>query len=232
MNIVVTGATKGIGRSIVEIFAREGFDLAICSRSEGDLNNLKEYIETKYQVNVLARPTDVSVKSEVLNFSKLILDNWDSVDVLVNNAGIFIPGLVHEEEDGVLEKMINTNLYSAYYLSRALIPKMKAQKSGHIFNISSVAGMKAYENGGSYGISKFAMRGMNMSFREELKEYNIRVTAIMPGATLTASWEGVDLPEDRFIPAEDVGQLVWDAYKLSKRSVVEDIVIRPQLGDL
>ena len=86
--------------------------------------------------------------------------------------------------------MINTNLYSAYHLSRGLIPKMIENKSGDIFNICSVAGLKAYPNGGSYSISKFAMHGMSLGLREELKLHGIRVTAVHPGATLTASWDG------------------------------------------
>jgi short-subunit dehydrogenase len=96
----------------------------------------------------------------------------------------------------------------------------------------SIASIKAYPNGGSYAISKFALLGFSKCLREELKSFNIRVTAIMPGATLTASWEGVDLPEERFMRVEDVADTIYGAYSLSGRSVVEEIIIRPQLGDL
>jgi NAD(P)-dependent dehydrogenase (short-subunit alcohol dehydrogenase family) len=89
-----------------------------------------------------------------------------------------------------------------------------------------------YANGGSYCISKYALLGMTKVLREEMKEHGVRVTAIMPGATLTTSWEGTELPEDRFMNAEDVAHAVWGAYALSERSVVEEIVIRPQLGDI
>jgi short-subunit dehydrogenase len=92
--------------------------------------------------------------------------------------------------------------------------------------------MKAYENGGSYSISKFALLGFSKTLREELKTYNIKVTSILPGATLTDSWSGTDLPESRFSKPEDIAELVYTITQLSKFSVVEDIVIRPQLGDI
>jgi short-subunit dehydrogenase len=109
---------------------------------------------------------------------------------------------------------------------------MKSAKSGHIFNICSIASIQAYPNGGSYAISKFAMLGFSKCLREELKEFGIRVSAIMPGATKTASWEGVDIPDDRFMKAEDIAETIYAAYILSSRSVVEEIIIRPLLGDL
>ena len=96
----------------------------------------------------------------------------------------------------------------------------------------SIASFTAYANGGSYSISKFAMLGMSKALREELKDKGIKVTAIMPGATLTASWEGVDIPPERFMKSEDVAEATWSAYRMSERSIVEEIVIRPQLGDL
>jgi short-subunit dehydrogenase len=109
---------------------------------------------------------------------------------------------------------------------------MIAAKDGYIFNMCSIASIMAYPNGGSYSISKFALLGMTKVLREELKPHGIRVTAIMPGATLTASWEGVDLPAERFMKPEDVAETIYTAYALSKQSVVEEILIRPQLGDL
>jgi NADP-dependent 3-hydroxy acid dehydrogenase YdfG len=90
----------------------------------------------------------------------------------------------------------------------------------------------AYTNGGSYCVSKFALYGLTKVLRAELMPHDIRVTAILPGATLTASWEGVDLPPERFMKPEDVAESVYSAYTVSRHSVVEEILIRPQLGDL
>lgn len=227
--IVVSGGTKGIGRAIIEKFAAEGYDVVTCARNEADLIELVSAITS---TKVHALPADLSKKEDVSKFVDFVRATVKTVDVLVNNTGTFIPGEIYTEEDGALELMINTNLYSAYHLSRGIIPSMIEAKGGDIFNICSVAGLKAYPNGGSYSISKFAMHGMSLGLREELKPHGIRVTSVHPGATLTASWEGVDLPEDRFIKSSDVANAIWSAHQLSKNSVVEELVIRPQLGDI
>ncbi|MBR9912297.1 MAG: SDR family oxidoreductase [Gammaproteobacteria bacterium] len=229
---VVTGGTKGIGRAVIEAFSGSGFDIVTCARNSDDLSALKRDIETKHNNRVYVCPADMSRKDDTGRFVNLVLDLNRPIDVLVNNSGVFIPGAVHTEEEGLLEQHIETNLYSAYRASRGLIPEMKKAGRGHIFNICSIASLMAYSNGGSYTISKFAMYGMSKVLREEMKPFNIRVTSVMPGATLTASWEGVDLPEERFIPPEDIAQLLLTTYQLSERSVVEDLVIRPMLGDI
>lgn len=230
--IVVTGGTKGIGKAIIERFSAHSFDIFTCSRNLHELEELKKGVEAQFQNQVHIFKADLSKKAETDAFVKFILQQTDQVDILVNNTGVFIPGQIHTEEEGTLEKMIETNLYSAYHLSRGLIPAMKARKEGHIFNMCSIASITAYASGGSYSISKFAMYGMSKSLREELKEFNIRVTAVMPGATYTASWAGVDIPEERFMKSEDVAEAVYAAYQMSPSSVMEEVVIRPQLGDL
>lgn len=230
--VVITGGTKGIGRAIAETFATNGYDIFTCSRSEEDLSKLTSEFEKKYDIKVYASRVDVSRKDEVVQFSDRILSSGVELAALVNNAGLFIPGQVHEEDDENLELMLNVNLKSAYWLSKALIPKMKESRSGYIFNICSTASIMAYVNGGSYSISKFALYGMSKVLREELKEYNIRVSSVIPGATRTASWDGVELPDERFMKAEDIASSVWNAFSLSTNTVVEDIILRPQLGDI
>ena len=231
MYCVVTGGTEGIGKSIIYRFAEQGFDIITCARNQTKLDLLKVDIERKYAVKVSILAVDVSIKEEVLKFGKFVND-LGIPEILINNAGVFTPGMIDEEADGALEAMINTNLYSAYHLTRAVLPHMKAVKKGYIFNMCSIASLTAYANGGSYSISKFALYGMTKVLREELKKDNIKVTAVLPGATFTSSWEGVDLPEERLIKSEDVADLIWATYSLSDRTVVEDLLIRPQLGDL
>ncbi len=230
--VVITGATKGIGRAIAHRFAQAQFDLAICSRSEADLNRMKGEVENSYPVKVFVKVTDVSDKQQVKEFTDFVLSLNRPIHVLVNNAGHFIPGSTMEEPAGLLEKMIEGNVYSAYYTTRGLIGLLKKNGAGHIFNVCSIASIQAYPNGGSYTISKFALLGFSKVLREELKEHHIRVTAVLPGATKTASWEGVDLPDTRFIKPEDVAEVVFNAYFISDRSVVEEVIIRPQLGDI
>jgi short-subunit dehydrogenase len=231
--IVVTGGSKGIGRAILEKFAASNFDVITCSRNETELEELKKEFQKVYSgIQVFIYKADMSEKLQVKAFTDFITDLGRPVDVLVNNAGFFLPGEISTEPEGTLESMINANLYSAYYTTRGLVAEMKSKKSGHIFNICSIASIRAYANGGSYAISKFAMLGFSKCLREELKSFNIRVTAVLPGATKTRSWEGSDYPDERFMKIEDIAETIYAAYSISGRSVVEEIVIRPQLGDI
>jgi len=231
--IVVTGGTKGIGRAILNRFAEAGFHIATCARNKVDLDSLKEEFTSRFKgIKVHTFQADMSDKVQVQDFCKYIVTLEHPVDVLVNNAGFFVPGEVHSEPGGQLELMIESNLYSAYYTTRGLIGGMIQQKHGHIFNICSVASIKAYTNGGSYGIAKHALMGFSKNLREEMKAHGISVTAVMPGATYTDSWAASGLPEDRFMKAEDIAELIYTANKVSTSSVVEEILIRPQLGDI
>lgn len=232
MLIVVTGGTKGIGRAIIEKFAKEGYSIATCSRKAEDLEALKNEVETQYKVGVYTKVADLSSKEACFDFAGFVEGIGLPIEVLVNNTGVFLPGSIHNEEAGTLEKQIETNLYSAYHITRKLIGKMMERQSGHVFNMCSIASITAYANGGSYAISKHALHGFSKCLREEMKPHGVRVTAILPGATLTASWEGVDLPPERFMKAEDVAEVVWCNYKISNQTVVEDIILRPQLGDI
>lgn len=230
---IITGASKGIGFACAKKFVQNNFNVAICARNQESLDKAITLLKAENnKVEVFSQICDVSNKEALNNFAQEVLKKFQSIDVLINNAGVFFPGEVHQEDDGVLEQMIETNLYSAYRLSRAIVPNMKAKKSGYIFNVASIAGLQAYPNGGSYGISKFAMIGMGKALRQELLNFNIKVSNVMPGAVYTASWEGVDLPEERFIKADDIASLIFNAYSLSDSCVVEDIVVRPQLGDI
>jgi short-subunit dehydrogenase len=231
--IVVTGGSKGIGRAILEKFASQGFDVATCARNEAELADLqKKFRDTYPGIQCFTFKADVSEKLQVKAFADFVKILNRNVDVLVNNAGYFLPGEIITEPEGTLESMINANLYSAYYTSRGIVPLMKNTKAGHIFNICSIASIKAYANGGSYAISKFAMLGMSKCLREELKNDGIRVTAVMPGATKTRSWEFSELPDERFMTIEDIAETIYTANALSPRSVIEEIIIRPQLGDI
>lgn len=233
MNAIITGASKGIGRAIAVLLAEKGFDLIVCARGKKGLQDLEaEILQINPEIKVHAMQVDLSSQKGVEEFGNYCLSVCPSIDMLINNAGIFIPGEVHKEEAGLLEKLINTNLYSAYHLVRTLLPKMILDRHGHIFNMCSVASIQAYPNGGSYSISKFALLGLTKVLREELKDKGIKVTAILPGATWSDSWQGVELPESRLMQARDIAISLWNAYQLSPAAVVEEVVIRPQLGDL
>ena len=233
MNAVITGASRGIGKAVAEIFALHGYNLYLCSRTEATLLNTIEKLKTKYpNVNIDGKALNLGEKDKATMFGEWVLNNADSVDVLVNNAGSFIQGNVSDEPEGVLEEMLSVNLLSAYYTTRTFLPRMRAMKSGHIFTLCSIASLRAYPGGGSYSISKYALLGFTRNLREELKNEGIKVTAVIPGAAYTDSWAASGLEEVRFMKADDIAKMIYAATQLSPQSVVEDIILRPQLGDI
>ena len=229
MNVVITGASRGMGKAIAAKFAMEGYDLMLCSRDEKRLSEcVSELKATNNKSNILSYSADLSNKTEAQKFGKWILQQNISIDILINNAGHFLPGSIYNEEDEVLEKMISINLYSAYHLTRILLPKMMEQRDGHIFNMCSIAALTTYPNGGSYSISKFALMGFSKNLREEMKPYNIKVTSVYPGAVYTSSWKASGVERNRIMDVNDIAETVYSISKLSPQACVEDIVLRPQ----
>jgi len=233
MNIIITGASKGIGKAIAAVFASHGHTLYLCARNEAALNNTVAELQTQYPAStVMGKAADVTNTNDRKVFAVWVLQNAKKIDVLVNNAGQFLPGSVHNEPTGTLEEMMNVNVYSAYHITRLFINQMMEQKSGAIFNICSIASLHAYANGGSYSISKFALLGLTKNLREEMKPHGVKVTAVMPGATMSDSWGENAIDPKRIMEANDVAQIIYTTSQLSPMAVVEDIVMRPQLGDL
>lgn len=233
MNIVITGATKGIGKALAAKFLSEGHHVILNSSQQKNIEALRQEFQQYIQQNTLNTfVTDMGSKADILAFCNQVVSVFDRVDVLVNNAGVFIPGKLSDTSHDNLFNQLNINLMSAYYCTRGLIEDMIKIRSGHIVNICSVASLQAYPNGGAYSVSKFALLGFGKCLREELMPYHIRVTNIMPGATLTDSWAGTDLPQDRFIDVHDLAQIIYTACTIGKNSVVEDIVVRPLQGDI
>ena len=184
MNIVITGASKGLGKAIALVYANEGNVLLLCSRDFSQLSFAAKTIkDLQLACHVHIFAADLSVKEGAEEFAEWCL-TFGKIDILVNNAGQYFPGSIIEEQEGNLEKLMQVNVYSAYYLTRKLVPRMISAKSGHIFNMCSVASIKAFPNGGSYCISKFALLGFSKSLREELRQDNIKITSILPGFIL------------------------------------------------
>ena len=232
MNIVITGASKGMGKAIAARYVSPQNDIFICSRNKEELKAAADELNGSDGKVVKYFAEDLSDKKGVERFAEWILAQNGTPDILINNAGQFIPGSIYNEEEGTLETMISVNLYSAYHLTRALLPPMMKKRSGHIFNMCSIASLNAYHNGGSYSISKYALMGFSKNLREEMKAYNIKVTAIYPGAVYTDSWKESDVLPSRIMEVNDIVEMVYAASILSPTACVEDIVIRPILGDL
>jgi short-subunit dehydrogenase len=235
MNIIITGASKGLGKSIAEKFAedKQGHTILICSRNQELLNITRIQLQGRFPRSGIKHfACDLTSRDELQNFVTWINKEIPWVDILVNNAGQFVPGSVYNEPEGALEQMLESNLIGAYHLTRQLLPTMMQRKKGHIFNMCSVAALKAYNNGGAYSISKFALLGFTRNLREELKPYNIKVTAVIPGAAYTDSWAGTGIDRERLMEAEDIAEMIYASAFLSPRACVEDIIVRPILGDL
>ncbi|MEI8278470.1 MAG: SDR family oxidoreductase [Bacteroidota bacterium] len=230
---IITGATQGIGKAVADKLLQEGFSIAVCARSSDLLQKVSAAWKAAYpKAQILTLQADLSKKEQVVAFAIEVLNSFPTIDILVNNAGIFAPGLFADESDGQLESLMAVNVYSAYHLTRHLLPTMKKSKAAHIFNMCSVASLKAYPNGGSYSITKYALLGFSENLREELKPHSIKVTALCPGATYSNSWAGSGIDPHRIMEAADVANMLWASYTLSAQANVETIVMRPLKGDI
>jgi short-subunit dehydrogenase len=226
MNAIVTGATKGIGRAIAIKLAEQGYNLAICARTEQELQLLAESLQhTGRQVEFLK--TDCSSKAEVYEFCRFAAAKLGTIDVLVNNAGAFLPSGILDEDDAAFELQQSLNVNAAYYFSKYIGKLMRDRRSGHIFNICSVASKEIIKNAGSYSVTKTALLCLNNVLRLELAEYNVKVTAILPGSTLTSSWEGTDIPAEKFVQSEDIADMISNILNLSSGANVDELMIRP-----
>lgn len=230
--IVVTGASQGIGQAVAEAFAREpGARLALVARSKEKLDAVAAQCRLHgAEASVFA--CDVTDDAAVHQTAQAVLAHWGAPDVLVNNAGLFQPGTVAETSADLFRRQVAVNLTSAFVVTQAFLKPMIERRRGHLFFMASVASIRAYEGGAAYCAAKHGLLGLARVVREETKALGLRVTTLLPGATLTPSWDGVDLPEERFMPPEDIARTVLDIYHLSDRTVVEDILLRPQLGDI
>jgi len=230
--VVITGASRGIGRSIAIKFASNGFDLFIGGTNPNTLIELQRELEHDFQCKCSFFAADLSIENQCQLFAGAILKEHSKIDVLVNNAGVFLGGKMMEEDTSQLRKMMDTNLFSAYWVTKGLWNSFRENARSHVFNMCSIASFTAYAAGGSYSISKFALLGFSKSLRLEGLDKGIRVTAIMPGATLTNSWAGVDLPESRFMKPMEVADALFVAWSINQTTVMEEVILRPILGDI
>jgi short-subunit dehydrogenase len=230
--VVVTGASVGLGRAIAEAFAAEPeARLALVSRSREKLEGVAARCRAQ-GAEAAVHVCDVTDDAAVEEMAAAVQARWGPPDVLVNNAGLFAPGALVETTPALFREQVAVNLTSAFVVTHAFLGAMLARGRGHLFYMGSVASIRAYPGGAAYCAAKHGLLGLARVVREETKDAGLRVTTLLPGATYTPSWEGADLPEERFMKSEDVARSVLAAYHLSDRAVVEEILLRPQRGDV
>jgi NADP-dependent 3-hydroxy acid dehydrogenase YdfG len=235
---MITGATSGFGKAIAIRFAKNGYNIIITGRRRERLNELEEELLKFGKIKVLSLNFDVRKQNEVASAIESLPDEWKTVDILINNAGL-AAGLSHIDK-GVIDdwnRMIDTNVKGLLYVTRAVSPLMVARNSGHIFNIGSIAGRDTYENGNVYCASKSAVDTLSKAMRIDLLKHNIRVTHIAPGMAETefslvrfngdpdkakAVYKGFDA-----LTADDIADVIYYCATLPPHVCINDLVITP-----
>jgi len=231
MVVVVTGASQWIGRAVAERFADDGVQIALWSRTASKLEAVADACRAQ-GADAMVCPCDVTDDAQVREAAASVLDAWGAPDVLVNNAGAFTPAPIDDTTPDAFRAQVDVNLNAPYVVTKAFLEPMRERGSGHLFFMGSIASVTAYPGSVAYCAAKHGLLGLARVVREETKDDGLRVTTLMPGATRTPSWDGTELPDERFMAPEDVADAVYDAYHLSPRTVVEEILLRPQEGDV
>jgi len=231
--ILITGASQGIGAAIAKVFAKElkGARLALVARNARNLVATARAC-AKSGATVEPFPCDVADEGAVSALHAAVAKRFGAVHVLINNAGVFEAAPFVETKVADFDRIVAANLRSAFLVTRAFVPAMIAQKQGDVFFMSSIAGLGAYPNSTAYCAAKFGVTGLAAVLRAETRAHGVRVCCVHPGATWSPSWSSSGVAEERIMPAADVARAFYDVYRLGRNTVVEEIVLRPQLGDL
>jgi len=215
--IVITGASSGIGASIAKAFHEDGaHDMILIGRSPNRLQAIASATSAEPII------CDITDEHRVKKTCAQILERFQSApEVLVNNAGQFTPKPFLATSSDLFRYQIESNLTGCFLITRELLPLMIHAKSGHVFFMGSVASIKGYAGAPAYCAAKHGLLGLARAIRAETLNTGIRITTILPGATLTSTWKGTTLPEERFMPPSDVARCVLDTWKMSHRTMVE-----------
>lgn len=236
--IMITGATAGFGKATAIKFASNGWNVIITGRRTERLEEVEQELSRFKGINVLSLNFDVRKSYEVEDVINGMPDEWKKIDILVNNAGLAV-GLDPIDSGNIddWDRMIDTNVKGLLYVTRAVAPLMKERKSGHIFNISSIAGKEEYENGNVYCASKHAVDSLSRSMRIDLLRHNIRVTNIAPGMAETEFslvrfkgdkqrakdfYKGVDA-----LTGDDIAEIIFWCAGLPAHVCINDITVTP-----
>jgi short-subunit dehydrogenase len=217
-----------MGRAIALALASKGYNVALCARNIEQLQELEVDIQKRNpSVKVFLKVCDFSISKEVEHLAKWVESKFPVLDVLVNNVGIYERVTLLEEAPNVLNDHMQVNLYTPHFLSNYFGQIMRDAGKGHIFTITSIASREPVPAAGAYTITKFALTGLTKVLREELRNFGVKVTEIIPGSTLTSSWEGTEVPAEQFVLPEDIAKVVLTCLSLSAGANIEEVIIRP-----
>lgn len=229
----ITGITKGIGLAVAERFARAGYGITGCARTARDLPLLQRHLMTiQPDIPVHLWAADLGSPDTIREMLSSVKGITPFPDVLVLNAGLFKQGGLADHPMDILSEMLQVHVIANWQIVHEFLPDMKAAGSGHVFTMCSVASLKAYPDAAAYTTAKFALLGFTKSLRLETQGTGIKVTAVIPGATWSNSWNKDAFPEARLMQAADIAEMIWQCTCLSPSAVVEEIILRPQSGDL
>jgi short-subunit dehydrogenase len=233
MNVLVTGASRGIGRAISAVLADEGYNLLLVARNGERLRASTQDIKERGKGAIYYLACDLADLQEIERLYRYSRSVDFKPDVLVLNAGIFIEGALTSKPTDAFDETLRMNFLSAVHTVRVFIDDLRnSSDKRRIILISSTAAHEPYPIGALYGVAKWALRGYAINLREELKHERIGVTLISPGGTLTDLWAGEELPPRRLLEPSDIALLVRAVLSLSEQAVVEDLIVRPMLGDI
>jgi 3-oxoacyl-[acyl-carrier protein] reductase len=224
---VITGAGRGIGAAIALGLSNLGATTVLCGRTRGALESSAQRIAQAGGTAEVV-PCDVTSLESVEAAARQVETSFGRVDILVNNAGIGgFGGPLYQLPPDAWEQILNTNLRGVFYTTRAFAPMMIRVQSGHIINISSLAGKNALPNGAAYAASKWGLNGLSYSIAEELRSYNIRVAVVCPGSTNTELSPHAGKDHSKMLQPEDVAHAVTMLVTQAPQSFVSEILMRP-----
>jgi NADP-dependent 3-hydroxy acid dehydrogenase YdfG len=226
---IVTGASRGIGKSIALLFSKEGAKISAIARTEHDLKKLKDEIESTGSKCLIFKG-DVSDENDVKNAVEKTIQEFGRIDILVNNAGFGIYKPVVELTTDEFDKMVAVNFRGVFLFTKYVLPYMMKQNSGVIINISSIAGTLGVKNMAVYSATKWAVNGFTESIMHEVREYNIRVASLCPGSVDTnfSNVAGSNPPaRDKVLKPEDVAQTALLIATLPERAMLSHLILRP-----
>lgn len=227
--IVVTGASRGIGRAIARALGERGARVALLARSGGALEELAAELKSAGAEDVLVHPGDVGEAATTEAFMGAVLDRWGRLDALINNAGIGIMKPVEELTDEDFDAVIRTNLTGPFRLMRAAIEPMRRNGGGHIVNVSSIAGEVAFATGGAYCASKFGLQGLSECLMAEVRREGIKVTILCPGSVDSRFHPGPPEETAWKIASEEIARTVVYALEAPANTMASKIHVRPTL---